>query len=379
MSRSSSRSWPDHVKPVWPANRLALLWVVSFGIVTVLILADVGQDYMIRRMRFGSDETFLDLLKWPAVLWYGWALLAPPIFLLSLKYPLDRGLWPRHLPILLAGLVGAYVLHVSIQLASMLLPVFSHIHSGWRDALSFHTITSVYLSLMMYSIMVGIAHAYRYYQQYRRRELTAARLESELVRAQLQALRMQLHPHFLFNTLNGIATLMHRDPMAADRMLTRLSGLLRLALDSSDTPEVPLIEETSFLEQYLELEQIRFDGRMTVTFAIDPDTEDALVPNLILQPLVENAVKHAIAPRVEAGHVRIASWRENGSLRLRVSDTGPGLTGSAEEPASGTGLANTRDRLRKLYGAAQSMRLSNAAPSGLVVDLTIPFRRLADT
>jgi LytS/YehU family sensor histidine kinase len=182
---------------------------------------------------------------------------------------------------------------------------------------------------------------------------------------------MQLQPHFLFNTLHSISALMHRDVEAADRMLTRLSDLLRLTLESASTPEVPLSRELDFLDAYLEIQQTRFEERLEVVRDIDPLALDALVPNLLLQPLVENAIRHGVANRTTGGRVEISARRENGRLTLSVRDDGPGLSPNAGQ---GVGLSNTRARLEHLYGEAQSLALANDPAGGVRVTVVAPYR-----
>jgi LytS/YehU family sensor histidine kinase len=223
-----------------------------------------------------------------------------------------------------------------------------------------------------YWAVLAVASVRDYYRKYRTRELQSSQLEAQLSAAQLQALKMQLHPHFLFNTLNGIAALMHQDVEAADRMLARLSELLRLALDHADRQEVTLRQEMDFLERYLEIQKMRFRDRLTVKLELDPDTLEAQVPNLILQPLVENAIRHGIEPRSTPGEVVIRANRVGDRLELQVSDDGPGMI--ENDSSKGVGLANTRARLQQLYGAAHTLSFSNGAARGLVIVLSLPFR-----
>jgi LytS/YehU family sensor histidine kinase len=183
---------------------------------------------------------------------------------------------------------------------------------------------------------------------------------------------MQLNPHFLFNCLHSISSLMHQDVEGADRMITQLADLLRAALANSDTQEVPLRQELDFLRRYLEIEQTRFGDRLAVTMEIAPETLDARVPNLILQPLVENAIRHGIEPHARAGRIELRARRLDGSLALEVQDSGAGLRGAAA--IEGVGLSNTRARLRELYGAAHQFDLQDGADGGLRVRLRIPFR-----
>jgi len=184
---------------------------------------------------------------------------------------------------------------------------------------------------------------------------------------------MQLNPHFLFNSLHSISALMHQNVEAADRMIARLSELLRAALAGSDTQEVTLREELDFVRRFLEIEQIRFGERLSVKMEIAPNTLDALVPNLILQPLVENAIRHGIEPRARPGRIELKSERANGVLALAVSDNGDGLV-SGEQPVEGVGLSNTRARLRTLYGDEHSLKLCPRQGGGMLVRLTIPVR-----
>ena len=226
--------------------------------------------------------------------------------------------------------------------------------------------------------------AYDYYRRFRERErraaqleVEAAQLETQLAQAQLDALKMQLHPHFLFNTLNSISVLMRDDATAANRMLIRLSELLRVALKSEGRQEIPLRQELEFLRGYLEIEQTRFQDRLMVDFDIEKETLDAQVPNLILQPLVENAIRHGIAPRAEAGLIQVQARRENSFVELCVSDDGAGLNES-EMQGNGIGLSNTRKRLEKLYGEQYGFEISSPAGGGLQVRLKIPFHTNGD-
>ena len=230
----------------------------------------------------------------------------------------------------------------------------------------------------IYALLLLITQALRYYRRFREGQLRASRLEAQLSQAQLQALKMQLQPHFLFNTLHSISALVHSDPEAADRMIARLGDFLRLTLENSGAQEVSLQKELEFLRCYLEIERVRFQDRLTTDMNVEAQALDARVPNLILQPIVENAIRHGIAPRSTRGHIESSAKRNNGSLRIEVKDNGPGLP---EAPArrggvrEGVGLANTRARLEQLYGPAHSFELANAPEGGLVVTLEIPARQ----
>ena len=225
--------------------------------------------------------------------------------------------------------------------------------------------------LLTYIVIVLNLVALDYYRKYRDREY-------RLVQAQLQTLKAQLQPHFLFNTLNSISTLMHEDVEAADRMLVSLGDLLRATLSEVGGQEVTLRRELEVLDLYLRIQLIRFQDRLRVNLDVDPRALDACVPNLVLQPLVENAIKHGIAPHSVDGVIEIGARLDGDSLVLRVHDDGPGLSMTRGETKEGVGLSNTRARLEHLYGAAQSLRYGNAAGGGFEVELRIPLRRAAE-
>ncbi|HZB44051.1 MAG TPA: histidine kinase, partial [Pyrinomonadaceae bacterium] len=227
----------------------------------------------------------------------------------------------------------------------------------------------------IYGLVLVFAHASSYYRRYREGELRAVQLQAQLSQAQLQALKMQLHPHFLFNTLHSISALVHKDPEAADRMIARLGDFLRLTLENSGTQEVTLQKELEFLQCYLEIERIRFQDRLTTRMEIDSRSLDSRVPNLILQPIVENALRHGIAPRSTPGRIEISAKRNNGSVRIEVKDNGPGISAISATNGrfrEGLGLTNTRARLEQLYGEAHRFELANDPHGGLTVTLEIP-------
>ncbi len=296
--------------------------------------------------------------------WYIWALLTPVAVWLAKKFPFARG---RRIP--------AMAVHL---LAGATLTMAKIVIEGWvRNTLlgipgQVHAANKFHLSFLAYWAIVGVTHAFAYYQMYRERELAASQLQTQLARAQLQALQMQLQPHFLFNTLHAISTLMHRDVNAAERMLAGLSDLLRLTLENAGTQEVRLRSELELLDLYLEIEQTRFQDRLTVRKDIEPQTLDAVVPNLLLQPLVENAVRHGVAARALPGWVEISARRADARLYIEVSDNGPGLP--ASYTGKGLGLSNTRARLERLYGEQHSFRLENLASGGVRVCVEIPWR-----
>jgi two-component system, LytTR family, sensor kinase len=220
---------------------------------------------------------------------------------------------------------------------------------------------------------VLIAHALSYYRRYRERELRAAQLEGQLAKAHLQSLKGQLQPHFLFNTLHSISALMLTDVSAADRVMSRLSDLLRISLDNVGTQITTLRRELEFVNCYLEIEKVRFEERMKVTLDIAPETLDAQVPHLLLQPLVDNAVKHGISKLLEGGEIRISVHRHDDKLQFEVKDNGPGLGTQAMLPTNGLGLSITRQRLESLYGQEQSLELISPPKGGVTIRVCIPF------
>jgi signal transduction histidine kinase len=306
-----------------------------------------------------------------AYLWFG---LTPFVLYLARRFPLERRRWLVNLLFHLGASaafallqLGAYVLVASaVGLDIGKRPFFE----AYRTIF----VGDFHFDLLTYWALIGLSHALDYYRKYRERELRAAQLETRLAQAELDALRMQLHPHFLFNTLNSISVLMAEDVKQARRMLTRLSDLLRASLENKGTHEVTLKEELEFLESYLEIEQTRFQDRLTVRMEVDPKALDARVPNLILQPLVENAIRHGIAPRAAAGLIEIRAQRLNGMVQLEVRDNGAGLNGARPESLmKGIGLSNTRARLEQLYGASHRFELQDEDGHGLTVKIAIPF------
>jgi LytS/YehU family sensor histidine kinase len=238
-------------------------------------------------------------------------------------------------------------------------------------------ISQFHLDLLIYGAIIGVSYAVSYYFRYREREFRASQLETQLAQAQLQTLKMQLQPHFLFNTLNGIAGLVRdsRNKAAVD-MLAGLSDLLRYTLENAGKQEVPLKEELEFLELYLDIQQMRFSDRLKVEMHIEPEVLDAMVPNLILQPLVENAIRHGVSRRAASGTVGVSAKRENGSLLIRIYDDGLGLKrDDGAAPVAGVGLSNTRARLAQLYGERQSFSLAEREGGGAEAVLVMPFVR----
>jgi anti-sigma regulatory factor (Ser/Thr protein kinase) len=233
----------------------------------------------------------------------------------------------------------------------------------------YQTVWFYVLSILLIAFLGS--SGYHFYRTYKDREQIASRLQAQLAQAELQVLKMQLQPHFLFNTLHAISSLMHKDLDAADEMMSRLGTLLRYTLESNGAQEVALCEELEMLDHYLEIEQIRLADRLSVVKRIPPELLDAQVPNLILQPIVENAIRYAIAPRKSGGNVEITAKQVDDNIRITICDDGPGLP---ERTTEGVGLSNTRARLKQLYGASQNFAYANRPEGGVCVTLEFPTR-----
>jgi two-component system LytT family sensor kinase len=353
-------------------------WV--FAAATVLGLFSTLQAYRLTtiNLKIPMDIEVGRLLLLNLVYWYIPAALTPTIFRLAHRFRIDG---PHRFRAISAHALFA-VCYSVVHCAGMIGMRFMLWTSGgksplvsWSTYIERRYLEQLDYTLMTYSTIVGLGCALAYYRESRVRAVKEAQLETRLVEARLRTLEAELHPHFLFNTLHAISTLVHSNPDAADRMISRLSDLLRLTLDRTGASGVSLQEELEFLQKYLEIEQTRFQDRLSVRFDIDPDTLDAEVPRLILQPLVENAIKHGVAPKAGDGLIRIASRRHGEALLLEVSDNGVGLSAGARARLhSGVGLSNTRDRLKCRYGSAHQLEFSEGT-TGLTVRVEIPFLR----
>jgi signal transduction histidine kinase len=303
-----------------------------------------------------------------------WMVLTPLIFGLARRFHLERSDWVRvgGIHLTAALLVAAGAQYYGVLTWGLLQP--QPLPVGWAfpgySALLIPSIDE----LMIYGAILSAGFGRDYYFRYRNRREEAAELETQLAEARLEALRMQINPHFLFNTLNAVTTLVTRNPGAVKRMITRLSSLLRYALEGENTQEVSLRKELRVLEDYLEIQRIRFEDRLEIAIEMEPGVGDAQVPFLLLQPLVENAVKHG-ASRVDGeGRIEIRAGREGSDLVIEVSDNGPGFPENGSR-GQGVGLTNTRRRLENLYGSDQELILTERADgSGVRACVRIPFR-----
>jgi signal transduction histidine kinase len=325
----------------------------------------------------GGKTAYGEIAALNAFYWYVWALLAPAAMWIAHRVRIERQNWYRGIAIHFLAAATFAEVHIVAQEAfrrglmlyngrSPAMPFLWRLRSAMIQYMDWE--------MMTYWAIIGLAFAVTYYREAQDRAVAAAKLETKLVETQLQTLQSQLHPHFLFNTLHAISTLMHSNVDQADRMLSRLGELLRMTLDNVGQQEVPLKDELDFLERYLEIEQTRFRDRLTVKFDIQPDTLDGLVPWMILQPLVENSIKHGISPQTGPGTIQVLSRHERERLVLEVLDDGKGLTQDALTALqSGIGLSTTRARLHHLFGRDYQFEF-HRRPRGVMVRVVVPWR-----
>ena len=366
---------------MWQRHRI--LWV-SIAAGWMLIALSFTLNYYVFSSHyvaiFSTPPTLLQMLVWEIPYWILWAALAPVVFLMTRRFPLERESWLRNASVhVMAGIALAIAHRVIYLPICWLLYV-----DAYRKI---PTLTDLYASdlffnlptgLMSYGTFLLVSNVIDYYEQYQVGKLRASQLETQLAQAQLQALKMQLHPHFLFNTLNSISALQMTDVEAANKMTARLGDFLRMTLDNVGAQEVALRQEMEFLHCYLEIERIRFQDRMKLTMEIDADALDALVPNLILQPLLENSIKYAVLLRTGEGHIQIRARRTGNVLHVQVEDDGIGLQlpyNGNQVTRGGVGLANTKARLRQLYGDAQRFELDHSPSGGVLVTMEIPINQ----
>lgn len=321
-------------------------------------------------------------LKWMLVQYYIWGAFTPLVVRLVRRFPVERGHRLRDLAVyalaaVLFAFAWAFIFNTIYYLADapMLLPPNQPRPTFIVATWNLFVIRFATQSLPTFLLIVIASHSIDFYRRFREEQLQAAELKTHLANAQLQSLRTQLNPHFLFNTLNAITELVYEDAAKAERTITRLSDLLRLSLKGEQQQEVRLKDELDFTRKYIELQQTLLQERLTVRWSVPDETLDACVPNMILQPLIENAIRHGLAPRAGGGTIEIEARREHDTLRLCVRDDGLGMESGAQNQGNGIGLANTRARLRYLYPDAHEFHLG-APPgnSGVVVSLAFPFR-----
>ena len=368
-------------------NRTLLVWELSLGIWLFATLALATSSYVLK-LAMGDPAHFLRELAIEACNVFTFAPMTPFAFALGLRYQIHRRNWRSTLLVLLAGGVGFTLAHVLIQGITPYAVWDTH-SNGWVSGIGFskeyglqihwHNFERLLIStaaediIFIYTSIVLIAHAVAYHQSFREGELRKSQLESQLALARLQTLKSQLQPHFLFNTLHSISSLMHTDVDSADQMMSLLSDLLRTSLSNHESHLTTLGEELRFVDTYLEIESIRFENRLRVTRDIAANTRDVPVPHLLLQPIVENAVRHGVLQRAADGQIRICAKRSDDHLHLWVTDNGPGLSEAGPRAAgTGLGLHATRERLRTLYADDFEMTVRTAPAGGVEVFIRLP-------
>ena len=345
------------------AWRLALLILAAH---TVLFVIQIPQVYFFNQSIENPVEWWIPVAK---LAWnvYLWALVTPAILWLGRRLPVTRRHLRRNLLLHLAlgvccGAVQFYGYHAGLGLFG-LYPAQAVRESVSNASLFFNFVSA---AVVRYATVLAIQQAYLYFRESQER---AFRLQQ----AELQVLKMQLHPHFFFNTLNALSALIYRSPKDADRMITQLGDLFRAALRKDRAQEVPLAEELDFLKAFLQIHQTLMGERLRVEWRVEPETLSAVVPNLILQPLVENSIRHGLAPLEQGGRLEVCARRRDGRLVLQVRDSGQELAVAEARGDGGVGLANTRARLRNLYGAAHRFEIAARPGEGTVVSIELPF------
>jgi two-component system LytT family sensor kinase len=335
---------------------IALFWVGY----TFLSL---NQSYAWNAVANGN-RTWKDPLPWALATMVVWGVLTPFIVRWSRRHRIERATWHREVPWHIAAMAVVGLLDVA---GSHIACIVTHKpFPFWAEYVRKLDIVAFY-----YVIIAGVSHAVDYYRMYRSGQLRASQLETELRQSQLEILKSQLQPHFLFNTLNAVNALIYEDPKAADRVITRLGELLRMSLAVGNQQEVPLGYELEFVRAYLDIQQTRLGSRLRVVIDVPNELHDLMVPTLLLQPLAENAVLHGVAPLVRGGVVRITAALEDETLVLTVADTGAGF---GQPKRRGIGLTNVQLRLRQLYGAAHTFSIEPNEPTGTLITTSLPAR-----
>ncbi|HUK47565.1 MAG TPA: histidine kinase [Terriglobales bacterium] len=373
-------------------KRWPLIWILSFAVWIFLSL--VATISVVQLYRGDSDFNFSEIAGMQFSQLMPFALLTPLVFWLADRFPMGKQNWVRRSVLYLAAGFVFAAGHIAMRGVTPY-GVFDPKTRTWHSAFwdykahkvdvrwrslermflvnAFDDINGTYLPIIL------VAYVVSYYSRLKDRDLAAAHLEAQLSKANLRALKSQLQPHFLFNTMHSISGLMFTDPHAADAMMSRLSELLRMSFEDGAEQITTLNRELEFVNGYLEIEKMRLGDRLTVDLDISPETLDAQVPHLLLQPLVENAVQHGVAKLSSKGNIRICSGQDGRNLWLKISDNGPGFNCPADSaPKSGLGLRASQERLQTLYGENQSFTFGALATGGTEITIRIPFRPTVD-
>ena len=360
-------------------------WLLIFVAWTLAGLLSASTEYF-TAIAINRPYPYSMAAWWNLAGFYLFAFSFPAVAFIARRFPFDRQRWLSRA----ATYVGWIVVLSVVHLIGFLLIYWAiggprlPRHAPLTDALAYFKLlflSNVRTNLIIYALLLFGVMAANYYRRFLAGEQRAAQLQAQLAQAQLQALKMQLHPHFLFNTLNAISELVHKEPETAERMVIQLSDMLRVSLDSIGVQEIPLEQELGFLRRYLDIEETRFRDRLKIRMDVDPATLSAYVPNMLLQPLVENAIRHGISPLSRGGSIDIRARRNGETLQLQICDDGRGLPANGENGGhgNGVGLTNTRARLTQLYGAGRfKLDVESVPDAGVAVSVTIPLREERD-
>lgn len=357
----------------WRVRLLIFAYFTATGLLlfSYRALDDVAREHSSRVLRI-----FLEEMTGA----YTALLLLPFLVRFARRYRIGKSNWLRRVPAHFAAMTIFSFLHTSLMALSrdFLFPLVG-LGSYDYGIMRYRYLMEFSNDTIVYCLFVGFVYLFDHYRQSRDRQLQTAQLETQLAQAQLQALRLQLQPHFLFNAMNTISSLVYDNPRAADEMIARLSDLLRMTMRDSGVQEVTLEQELKLLDLYLDIMRARFEERLTVHIECEADLGRALVPQLVLQPLVENCIRHAADPETGVVQITVCARRESETLLLEVSDNGPGVGEQlAQASGNGIGLTNTAERLRQLYGRLHGLTLVNSEGKGLTVTVRLPFHSLSE-
>jgi two-component system, LytTR family, sensor kinase len=357
------------------SNRKSHRYLAYWSAWTLFGLFNFSRE-LTRRLYWHEETRWMEMLASWMVGVYLTAALTPAVLWLGRRWPIERRTWRTRVPLHLAFSIVFSAVELAMETEAF-------IQLGLLDSVLKHSfligfpvllVAGFHENIITYWAVLGIQSGFRYYRRFQERELHASELKSQLVKAQLSALKMQLQPHFLFNTLNAIMVLVRqqRGPQA-EEMLARLSDLLRCVLEDVEEQQIPLRRELEYVRLYLSIEQVRFQDRLTIEISADSDVLEAAVPHMGLQPIVENAVRHGVGRVAASGAIRISARCTGQTLTIQVADDGPGLGAAAVAEGLGIGLANTRARLHQLYGDAATLKVEDGE-RGVVATMTMPYR-----
>jgi hypothetical protein len=359
---------PTITAPRWT---LLALYFAAWG---VLMLVFASQSYAMGALK-GEPMTWSNALAWVVGDWLAWAIVAPIPMCVARRYPIGSGTPVRTAATYTLAFLVTLTCHAGLYLA-----FDRSLGTAWRPDDPFLTMWGLYIvkkaafDTLVYAALIGLMHGLSYYALYREREVQAARLTAQLAETRLHVLASQLQPHFLFNALNTVSALIRRDPDGADRVVARLGDLLRMSLQREGVQCGTVRQELEFLDPFLEIQRTRFQDRLTIVVDAAPESLDDHVPSLLLQPLVENAIKHGLEPKAGPCTVRITIRPEGAKLLLEVCDDGSGVADGGPT-REGIGLGNSRARLQELYGAEATLTIAPGPAGGCCVRVLLPRKR----